>query len=138
MLENMKSEEIERRFREFATQAASFTRQTIGFSVLGQKDKMSLAGSNLEIARTIFGKWCIEIFVILYEQGPIGFEKLRKDLGSISPRVLSGKLKMMEGQALVQRTLVDSRPPSARYSLTEKGLTVARLGEPVFLFLGSM
>ena len=133
----MDSQELERRFREFANQAASFTRQTIGSTVPGQKDRTTLAGSNLEIARTVFGKWCIEIFVILYEQGPIGFEKLRKDLGSISPRVLSGKLKMMESQALVQRTLVDSRPPGARYSLTEKGLTVARLGEPVFLFLSS-
>ena len=134
----MNSEELEKRFREFANQAASFTRQTIGISVLGKNAKTNLAESNLEIAKTIFGKWCIEIFVILYGQAPIGFEKLRKDLGSISPRVLSGKLKMMERQALVQRTLVDSRPPGARYSLTEKGLTVARLGEPVFLFLSSM
>jgi len=133
----MNSEELERRFREFASQAASFTRQTIGITGLGDKDKSKLADNNLEIAKTIFGKWCIEIFVILYEQGPIGFEKLRRNLGSISPRVLSRKLKMMESQELLQRTLIDSRPPGARYSLTEKGLTVARLGEPVFLFLGS-
>jgi len=131
----MNSEELEKRFREFANQAASFTRETMGSSVLGGTDKSTLAESNLEIAKTIFGKWCIEIFVILYGQAPIGFEKLRRDLGSISPRVLSSKLKMMESRGLVQRTLIDSRPPGARYSLTEKGLTVARLGEPVFLFL---
>lgn len=136
-MRTLHSEEFERRFREFANQAASFTRQTVGIGVFGGKDKTNLAESNLEIAKTIFGKWCIEIFVLLYERGPIGFERLRKGLGSISPRVLSGKLKMMESQALVQRTLIDSRPPGAHYSLTEKGLTLARLGEPVFLFLSS-
>ncbi len=131
----MNSEELEKRFREFATQAASFTCQTIGISERDGGDKAKLAESNLEIAKTIFGKWCIEIFVILYSLGPIGFENLRKNLGSITPRVLSGKLKMMESRGLVQRTLIDTRPPGAHYSLTDKGLTVARLGEPVFLFL---
>ena len=133
----MDENELDRKFQEFAAESARFTRQLIGSSVPGEDDKSKLPESNLEIARTIFGKWCIEIFVILYEHGPIGFEKLRRDLGSISPRVLSGKLKMMESQSLVQRTLIDSRPPGARYSLTKKGLTVARLGEPVFLFLSS-
>jgi len=131
----MTTEELDKRFREFATQAASFTRQAIGISDLTERHKSTLAESNLETAKTIFGKWCIEIFVILYSLGPIGFENLRKNVGSITARVLSGKLKMMESQGLVHRTLVDSRPPSALYSLTEKGLTVARLGEPVFLFL---
>src|SRR3989442_15883407 len=129
-LRTMNPEELEKRFREFAKLAASFTRQTIGLSVLGKKDKTNLAESNLEITKTIFGKWCIEIFVILYGEAPIGFEKLRRDLGSISPRVLSGKLNMMESQGLVERTLIDSRPPGGRYSLTEEGLPVARLGGP--------
>lgn len=133
----MNSEELERRFREFANHAASFTRETMGSTDRGERDKSKVAESNLEITRTIFGKWCIEIFVILYNRGPIGFEKLRRDLGSISPRVLSGKLKMMESRGLVQRTLIDSRPPGARYSLTERGRTVARLGEPVFLYLST-
>src|SRR5438309_10023708 len=56
-------------------------------------------------------------------------------LGTISPRGLSRKLKMMEGQGIVQRTLIDTHPPSVRYSLTSKGATVARIGTPVFLFL---
>ena len=131
----MNSEELEKRFREFAGQAASFTRETIRMSVLGENAKSKLANSNLEIAKTIFGKWCVELFVILYNTGPLGFEELRRGLGGISPRVLSSKLKMMESEGLVHRTLIDSRPPGVRYSLTQRGLTVARLGEPVFLFL---
>jgi DNA-binding HxlR family transcriptional regulator len=100
------------------------------------KDRLRLADSNLKIAQAVFGKWCLEIFVILYNLGPAGFERLRKDLGGISPRVLSRKLKMMETRGLVQRTVVvGSRPPGVRYSLTHDGLILARLGTPVFLFL---
>ena len=73
--------------------------------------------------------------MVLYNLGPIGFEVLRRRLETISPRVLSRKLKMMEEQGIVQRTLIDTRPPSVRYSLTDKGATVAKIGTPVFLFL---
>jgi DNA-binding HxlR family transcriptional regulator len=131
----MDESELDKRFQEFAAGAAEFTRHLIGTSVAGETDKAKLSESNLNIAKMVFGKWCIEIFVILYNSGPVGFENLRRDLGRISPRVLSDKLKMMERQGLIQRTLIASRPPGARYSLTAKGVTVARLGEPVFLYL---
>lgn len=52
-----------------------------------------------------------------------------------TPRVLSEKLKMLEHQGLVQRMVMGSRPPGVRYSLTQSGLILARLGEPVFLYL---
>ena len=128
--------ELDRRFQEFAAGAAEFTRQFIGIGVSGGSDKAKLSESNLNIAKMVFGKWCIEIFVILYNGGEAGFEHLRRELGRISPRVLSDKLKMMERQGLIQRTLIATRPPGVRYSLTSKGATVARLGEPVFLYLG--
>lgn len=101
----------------------------------GVTDKASLAKSNLDIAKTVFGKWCVQIFVLLYNVGPLGFEELRRALGDISPRVLSRKLRSMEDERLVHRTFVNSRPARVRYRLTAEGRTVARLGEPVFLFL---
>jgi|SRR5712691_2027639 len=129
--------ELEAQFQNFAAQAATFSERISSIVLPSEKERSRIAESNLEIARTIFGKWCIEIFVVLYNVGPIGFERLRKELGGISPRVLSRKLTAMEEKGLVERTLVGSRPPGTRYSLTERGLTVARLGTPVFLFLGS-
>src|SRR2546427_1415748 len=131
----MNAEELVKEFQEFAIQAAEFSRRVSDPTVNGNQNKSRLAESNLEIARTIFGKWSIEIFVILYNLGPVGFEGLRKGLGDITPRVLSQKLRRMETEGLVRRTLIDSRPPGVRYSLTQKGVTVARLGTPVFLFL---
>jgi DNA-binding HxlR family transcriptional regulator len=128
--------EPDKRFREFAREAARFSRSMFGASQPGVINKTSFAKSNLDIAKTIFGKWCVEIFVLLYNVGPHGFEELRRALGAITARVLSRKLRLMEDERLVERTLVTSHPPRVRYRLTEDGRTLARLGEPVFLFLG--
>jgi DNA-binding HxlR family transcriptional regulator len=123
------------RFRRFADMAAKFSEQIVETVAGTDREPLRRAEVNVEIARTIFGKWSIEILAVLYHIGTVGFEELRRRLGAISPRVLSQKLKVMESQALVERSVKISRPIGVRYSLTEKGLTVAQLGEPVFLYL---
>jgi DNA-binding HxlR family transcriptional regulator len=37
---------------------------------------------------------------------------------------------------LIRREVISQRPPAVRYSMTDDGLIVAKLGEPVFLFFG--
>jgi len=93
------------------------------------------ASLNVEIARTVFGKWSLEILTLLYMQGSSGFQEIRRGLGRISSRVLSSKLTRMQETGLVQRDVKPTRPPRVVYTLTERGLTVAKLGEPVFLYL---
>src|SRR2546427_12737514 len=88
----MNEEKLAKEFHDFAVQAAKFSRRISDRNLYGER----LAEANLDIARTIFGKWCIEIFVILYNIGPVGFEDLRRRPGGISPRGLSPKLKKME------------------------------------------
>jgi len=68
-------------------------------------------------------------------QGSSGFQEIRRGLGRISSRVLSSKLTRMQETGLVQRDVKPTRPPRVVYTLTERGLTVAKLGEPVFLYL---
>jgi len=128
--------ELEKRFQIFAAAAARFSREVLNIAWPNATTKSQLAESNLRIAKAVFGKWCIEILVVLHNLGPFGFENLRRGLGAITPRVLSRKLAEMEHHGLVRRKLVGSRPPGVIYSLTRKGSTVARLGEPVFLYLG--
>ncbi len=65
----------------------------------------------------------------------MGFEQLRKTLPGISSRILSAKLKTLEDLGLVERNVLATRPPRVNYDLTEKGVTVAKLGEPVLLYL---
>jgi len=89
----------------------------------------------LTIVRTIFSKWSIEIITVLYTLKSIGFTGLRKSIRGISPRVLSNKLRMLEEEGIIERKVLNTRPPSVQYALTEKGLTIATLGEPVMLYL---
>lgn len=90
---------------------------------------------NLSIAQTIFGKWSLEILVITYLNEALGFQEIKNSLGAISSRTLSDRLRSMEGMGLIRRVVLDERPPRSLYSLTEAGLTIARLGEPIFLYL---
>jgi DNA-binding HxlR family transcriptional regulator len=85
--------------------------------------------------RQIFSKWSIEIISFLTRNERVRFEEIHRALRGISSRVLSSKLSTMEGAGIISRTFVESKPPRARYDLTERGITLARLGRPVVLFL---
>src|SRR5207302_9195105 len=89
-------------------------------------------------ARTVFGKWSVVILTFLYSASVARFQELGKALGDISARVLSLKLARLVGLGFVHRAVIDPRRPGVEYSLTEKGREVAKLGEPVFLYLRLM
>ncbi|MCI4361295.1 MAG: helix-turn-helix transcriptional regulator, partial [Thermoplasmata archaeon] len=93
------------------------------------------ARSDLQVLRSIFGKWSPDVLVALHAVPAVGFEELRRALVGISPRVLSLKLKELEQNGMVHREIIDSRPPRVRYALTDRGWTVAWLAQPVLLYL---
>jgi DNA-binding HxlR family transcriptional regulator len=124
------------RFREFADQCSDFSREIV--EVSGTRATTTggdHARLNLRIARTIFGKWSVEILTYLYTSEQARFQEIKKALGEISARVLSLKLTRLENLGLVRRRVLDTKPPGVEYSLTDKGLQAAKLGEPVFLYL---
>ena len=125
---------VEERFRAFREQAYTFSR-SVSKDLHFEHDPSKTVELNVQLTKAVFGKWSIEILVTLYSLKSAGFEELRKDLGTISSRVLSHKLRVLEDRKLVQRDVIDSRPPRSTYKLTEKGLTAASLGEPVLLYL---
>jgi DNA-binding HxlR family transcriptional regulator len=122
------------RFNEFAERSAEFSREMVERSG-AHTTNVNHARLNIRIARTVFGKWSVEILTFLFTQQASRFQEIKKGLGDISARVLSLKLTRLEKLGFVQRAVLDTRPPGVEYSLTEKGRQVARLGEPVFLYL---
>ncbi|MFI5418914.1 MAG: winged helix-turn-helix transcriptional regulator [Candidatus Lutacidiplasmatales archaeon] len=54
--------------------------------------------------------------------GPQRFSELLKSNERLNAKTLSATLKFLEGQGVVQRTVVSTRPFSVVYSLTEMGL----------------
>ena len=79
------------------------------------------------LARTlavIGGKWTVEIVSALLG-GPRRYGHIKATLGGISPRILSDRLKELEQQGFVTRTLYPEIPPCVDYALTDAGHTLA-------------
>src|SRR5438874_13383401 len=70
-------------------------------------------------ARLLGDTWTLLIVHYLAE-GPRRFSDLEKATG-MSPRVLAGRLRELEGQHMLTRTQYPEIPPRVEYALTEKG-----------------
>jgi DNA-binding HxlR family transcriptional regulator len=131
------AERLERRFSDLVDTCSRFSRDIVrdagwNGSSVGLFDPIAM---NVDIARTVFGKWSLDILTLLYLRQSAGFQEIRRGLGRISSRVLSSKLTRMQETGLIRRDVKPTRPPRVAYSLTEHGQKVAKLGEPVFLYL---
>ena len=128
---------LERRFSDLVDTCSRFSQDIVrdagwNSGSMGLFDPIT---TNVEIARTVFGKWSLDILTLLYMRQSAGFQEIRRGLGRISSRVLSSKLTRMQEAGLIRRDVKPTRPPRVAYSLTDHGQTVAKLGEPVFLYL---
>ena len=127
-------DEVDRCFREFRESAVRLVERVN--DLLGSNGPRGAPSpKDLRLVRSVFGKWSTEVLVVLHTAPSVGFEELRRALPGISPRVLSLKLKGLEQYGMVRREILDTRPPRVRYTLTERGWTVAWLSDPILLFL---
>ena len=58
--------------------------------------------------------------------GAARFNEFRQSLPGVSPTTLSERLEQLEAAGIVERTLIAGRPPHAEYTLTPRGLRLAR------------
>lgn len=70
-------------------------------------------------ARLLGDTWSL-LIVHNLANGPRRFSDLEKVTG-MSPRVLAGRLRDLEGQAMLTRTQYPEIPPRVEYALTAKG-----------------
>ena len=59
--------------------------------------------------------------------GATRFNEFRQVLGAVPPNTLSARLDELAEAGILERVVVDSRPPRTEYSLTEKGLRLSAL-----------
>lgn len=71
-------------------------------------------------AEIVEHKWATLIVRDLLS-GKKRFSELEKSLGSISPKVLSERLKELEARRIVSRTVLPTVPPTTEYELTVLG-----------------
>jgi DNA-binding HxlR family transcriptional regulator len=73
----------------------------------------------------ITSRWAPLVLVKLAE-GPLRFYELRDQIGGISEKVLSEKLRLLARDGLVERTVEPTIPPRVSYALTDMGDSAAK------------
>ncbi|MGE0617015.1 MAG: winged helix-turn-helix transcriptional regulator [Bacteriovoracia bacterium] len=73
-----------------------------------------------ECLKFLAGAWTAKIMWYL-KNGPRRFGDLRRDIGKISSKVLTDRLREMERQGVVSRKVLPTSPPTVEYNLTELG-----------------
>ena len=83
--------------------------------------KAALPACPVETTLTLIGdKWKVLILRDLMP-GTKRFGELKKSVGSVSQKVLTAQLRVMEANGLVHREVYAEVPPRVEYSLTELG-----------------
>lgn len=74
-------------------------------------------------------RWLLSIVYAAHE-GAVRFNEFRQALGDeIPPRTLAARLVELEKAGLLERRVVDARPPRVEYTLTEEGRRLKALIE---------
>lgn len=83
------------------------------------------------VVDVVFGRWTTPILWALTRHGRLRFTELARLLGAITPKVLTQRLRQLERDGMVRRTLYPEIPPRAEYEITELGRSLS----PVFASL---
>ncbi len=70
--------------------------------------------------RLLSGAWTLEIIFHL-RGGTLRFGELRRELGKVSSKVLTTRLRELEDKAIISRKVIPTNPPMVEYTLTEIG-----------------
>ena len=83
-------------------------------------------------------RWSLSILWASAEGGAVRFNEFRQVLGPVPARTLAQRLGELEEAGVLQRVVVDARPPRVEYRLTEAGKrlktvvdALRRVSEPV-------
>lgn len=87
----------------------------------GIKKKMRAVQDSMDVLN---GKWKVPIISSICCYGTRRFSDILNDVTGISNRMLSKELKELEINQLVKRTVLDTRPITVQYELTQHGDTL--------------
>ena len=73
------------------------------------------------ILRMLMGPWTTYIVYNLRAYGPQRFGELKRRVAGISAKMLTERLRTLEGASLVRRDYEATIPPKVTYSLTQRG-----------------
>ena len=80
-------------------------------------------------------RWTISILYASRE-GAVRFNEFRQALGGIPPATLAQRLAELEQAGILEREVVDARPPLVEYRLTERGRQLRSMINALARFAG--
>lgn len=72
------------------------------------------------VADLLERRWTVSILVASQE-GAIRFNEFLQMLGSVPPATLASRLVQLETAGVLERDVIDARPPRVEYRLTARG-----------------
>ena len=84
-------------------------------------------------ARVLDGKWTTLVVRELLG-GAKGFAQLQRGVGTVSPRLLTARLRLLEDEGVLTRTVHPTQPPTTEYALTAHGRQLQSLIEAMAAF----
>jgi len=82
-------------------------------------------------------RWSLTILYASSQSGALRFNDFLDACGRIPPNTLSARLAELEEAGLLERRVVDDRPPRVEYRLTERGLQLRSLLHALDRFAGA-
>jgi len=80
-------------------------------------------------------RWAVSILYVSHE-GAVRFNEFRQALGRIPPATLAQRLAELEEAGILDREVVDARPPLVEYRLTERGRQLRSMISALARFAG--
>jgi DNA-binding HxlR family transcriptional regulator len=74
-----------------------------------------------QVADLLERRWSLSILWASAEGGAVRFNEFRQVLGPVPPRTLALRLSELEEAGILERLVVDARPPRVEYRLTAAG-----------------
>ena len=76
---------------------------------------------DVRLAADLLGRrWLLQILYAAHA-GAVRFNEFRQSVGAVPPRTLAARLVELERAGILERVVVDSRPPRVEYRLTDEG-----------------
>ena len=81
-------------------------------------------------------RWTVSILWASHE-GAVRFNEFRQVLGPVPPATLTVRLAELERAGVLEREVIDARPPRVEYRLTARGRELRSLVEALARFAGA-
>jgi DNA-binding HxlR family transcriptional regulator len=86
-----------------------------------------LACPTSAVVDIVFSRWTTPILWTLNSHGRLRFVELERRIGTITPKVLTQRLRQLERDGMVVRTYHPEVPPRVEYDITGLGRSLAPL-----------